>query len=695
MEKFESQFLKEKYWSKKEFREVVEKSAKKKEKRGFEISQKPQEKIPYYLERLEKIVSRIDPETRERGKLFLETSLYPRFIIKPENISTKYIKDIFLGNFAELHGYDRKDLRDEKVKQEILNLFKQEFGQEFENYQILQEEIERIKKIVITDQKNRLKQWFEYLTSEETRNIPSALRYWAFVEMLNLGSYNEETKTFNKRTKTTVAPFPQLNHQALSYVFDEISRKRRGQPSKILSELEDETKQIEFHQRLQSENFGKLYAFALEYVNSLRLPTERLSITKGQWVCFSKGSSPEKLTKALSGFNTNWCIAAESVAEEYLRNSDIWIYFSEDSEGKNTIPRACIVVTKELGPSITWEEIGVTEVRGIISSGESSQHLDSYIIPIVEEKLKELPGGKKWQETMEDMKRLTKIYHKHHQKEPLTREDLLFLYEIERPIKSFGYGFDPRIEEIKKERNLKEDAVIILNCKPQEIACTKEEINENTKIYIGPFFPGIFKTNIETIYHSFPNKIISEEIEVKPFSFEEFEKEISKHNQQTLEKSQQIAITREAKEILSRITTAKYQGLKEKKFLSLVYLGYDKTIKEAFRLSDLFTIPGHFKKILRKAKELGLEPCPAEVAPILRLIKKKQSPFSIFVVGMEPIENYVFLLAKGGEQEKLFLHAEELPKEPKKLEIDEESFAEIDAIIFCRPSKTETKSSSF
>ncbi|MBI3305755.1 hypothetical protein HYZ82_01315, partial [Candidatus Nomurabacteria bacterium] len=144
MEKFEGEFLKSKYWGKKEFREVVDESAEKAERlaedEDFMVAQKPGEKIPYYLERLERIVGKRNPKTGEQSRLFLEKSLYPKYIIKPENISGDYIKGILLGNFAEQRGYERDDLKNEEVRQHVLAQFKQETGQDFGSYEIPEEE---------------------------------------------------------------------------------------------------------------------------------------------------------------------------------------------------------------------------------------------------------------------------------------------------------------------------------------------------------------------------------------------------------------------------------------------------------------------------------------------------------------------------------------------------------------------------
>jgi hypothetical protein len=452
------EFLKKKYWGEKEFREVVEKSAK-----GKGVS-KPTEKIPFYLERIKKVL-----EKEKWKEFFKKISLYQRFIIKPENIPEDYFKNVLLGNFAEQKGYSREQLKNPEIEKLIIDQFEKETGEKFADYQIPEEEKERLVNQIIEDQKKSLDLWLDYLTSDEAKNYPEAFRYWAFAEMLKLGTYDQKRKEFTKRTEKTVAPFPELNPQALSIVLDEIKRKYSKEPSGLIL---SEEKRKEFQKILESENFNKLYSFALEYVKSLLLPEERLPITKGEWRIFKKGSDPKELVKAIQRFNTGWCIASEATAQSYLSRSDILIFFSEDKDGKPTIPRVAIVT----------DGSQISEVKGIAEY----QNLDQYITPVVEEKLKEIPGGEEWQKRTEQMKKLAEIYLKHCQGEELTKEDLRFIYEIDEKIEDFGYERDPRIEEIIEKRNIRKDLAKVLDCREDQISLTKEEaLKGDVKFHYG------------------------------------------------------------------------------------------------------------------------------------------------------------------------------------------------------------------
>ena len=460
------EFLEQKYWSNKKFREAAEKTAERtKTREGKSVPNEPEALIENYLKRFTDIFEREDEQKRERGVKSIKRLLHRKYIIKPENISDEYIKGVLFGNFVEQKGYNRGDLKNPDIKQELIEQFNADTGYDFEDYSVPEKERNEIIEMVIKDQTTRLDSWFDYLTGPEAEeNIPAAYRYWTFAEMLKLGSYDDERQTYNKRAPNTVTNFPELDQQALALVLDEIRAKQKNETSQLV--LTEKKDQDEFRKRLDSENFGKLYGFTQEHLESLRLPTEQLTIIKGKWKVFPKGSDAGEVTKALSGFHTQWCIAGEGTAQGYLSHSDLHIYFSQDQEGKNTIPRACIVDSKKHG---------ITEVRGIRSDETSKQHLDDYITPVVDEHLASMGGGEKWRDTMQDMKQLANIHIKSLQGEELLKDDLRFLYEIDKKIHSTGYYRDPRIAQILKGRDIKEDLSLILNISKDKISTTQEE----------------------------------------------------------------------------------------------------------------------------------------------------------------------------------------------------------------------------
>jgi len=479
----EGKFLKRKYWGGEKFRETIGRSVK---REIGKIPPQAEEQINLYLQRLYKGLSgkelseeKIRKDFPERFKNFIINKIEKEYFFNPQKIGDDKLNEIFkniiIGNFAELKGYTLEQLRNPQIKERIIKQWEKETGQNFDTYQISQERKQELIEQTIQDQKASLERWFNYFLSPEAENYPLEFRYWVFIEMLKCGGYDGERKTFSKRTKLTIAPFPYLNQQALSLVLDEIIRKQKKEPSQLLTFLQNEAARKEFEKRLQSENFADLYGFTLNYVKSLIFPSKRLPIIRGEWKMFKRGSNPKELTATIRNFLTGWCIAGEGTASSYLSFCDIHIYFSEDKDGNLTIPRVAIVYSPFMKE--------ILEIRGIAEL----QNIDPYIHPVVEEKLNEFHGGKEWIQTMNDQKKLAEIYLKHLSKQKLTLEELTFIYEIDKDIESFGYNRDPRIDEILTARNNKKDLSLILKsrgipeCKEEEIATSEKEINDNTK----------------------------------------------------------------------------------------------------------------------------------------------------------------------------------------------------------------------
>ena len=474
--KNQESFLKGKYWGSEEFKKAAEQATKRTEKReGQKTPKDPEIHIKNYLKRFTDIFEHEDKEKKEYSIAALKRLLSQIYVVKSKNVSDEYIKRVLFGNFVERKGYQRSDLENPTIKEDLIKQFYNETKQSLGAYIVPKEERQKIQEITIQDQKARLNSWLDYLTSQEAENYPTAYRYWAFAEMLKLGSYDDKRKIYNKRVEATVAPFPELDQQALALVLDEIRRKQNNEPSQIIPA--DESSQTEFKKRLTSESFNRLYSFVQEHLKSLRLPTERLFITEGEWRVFPKGSNPKEVVKSIEGFHTQWCIAGEGTATRYLSHSDLHIYFSQDAEGKNSIPRASIVASKNRG---------ITEIRGIMSDKITKQHLDNYIVPTVEERLSHIPGGEKWHQQMKNMKRLATIHIKYCGKESLSKEDLRFIYEIDGKIQAAGNSNDPRITEILKNRNVKDDISFILSISKEQISITKEEaLSGNIKYHYG------------------------------------------------------------------------------------------------------------------------------------------------------------------------------------------------------------------
>ncbi len=446
---------------------------------GKEFPEDPGERIQNYLDRFKEITGRKDPHERERGLEALKKVLCRKFVIKPEKIPETYLNSIKL----------RRRKRGDRESIEISDEYRKS-----------------ISVGIVKDQEKSLGRWVDYLASENTK-FPDWLKYYTLRNILKMGRYNKEREKFAERYGGAVAQFADINREALGIVLSDIEAKYSGDKSKTEEasqflrrhDIETEVKE-KYRQALDKKNFSKLYALAIEEFNPI--PEELLKITRGKWIEYPKGSDYASVVESISDYGTGWCLKGESISEWYLENNNLYIYYSQDKKGNPVIPRVVMVVNSDNK---------IEEMRGV-ARGEN---LDPYIGEVVEEKLKEHPDGKKFEKESADTKLLTEIDRKTKNKESLSKDDLLFLYEINSPIEGFGYDKEraPRINEIRKTRNREEDMPIVFDCAPDQIAYGTEFVNGNTKAYIGEWNTEVFQVirkypNIKYFYESFPeNKI--------------------------------------------------------------------------------------------------------------------------------------------------------------------------------------------
>lgn len=305
-----------------------------------------------------------------------------------------------------------------------------------------------------SEQRASLERWATYLSNPTNEvSYPDWFRLYAFDGVQKLGSFDKKRGEFRKRSKDTTAPFADLNPEALAYVLDSLSTHQHG------AQVDDS----DLSNLVKSGNFAKLYANTL--FRSTADP-ERAKSTDGSWQKFeqihrsydepeSMGIHPtaQKLADSLQGHGTTWCTAGETTAQGQLRGGDFYVYYSEDSEGNDAVPRI----------AIRMHNGEVAEVRGVAED----QNLEEEMIDIAREKFRGLPGGDKYEKKAEDMRRLTEIGRKMETNPhvELSTEDLRFLYELDDQIESFSSRLDawgepvpdPRIDKLVLKRSCAED----------------------------------------------------------------------------------------------------------------------------------------------------------------------------------------------------------------------------------------------
>jgi hypothetical protein len=309
--------------------------------------------------------------------------------------------------------------------------------QGYGDIQINHEMRQQLSEALIADQTASLNAWAEYLGDPDTDDYPAWFRYYTMRNVLKLADYDTQKGRFRKRSNKTTAPYPELNREALAYVYDTLNRRLEGQ------EQNDE----QIQELAQQANFNKLYSHAL--AESVPSNPEQLQSTAGEWTKYDQLGSQEEsdrarqLAESLQGYGTGWCTAGKSTAETQLEEGDFHVYYSYDEEGQATVPRVAVRVQRGR----------VAEVRGI----EANQNLEPAMTDIAMERVKELPGGEQYLQAAEDMNRVTDIETRTRQGQELTIQDIYFLREYGGQIQSFGYGKDPRIGELLQDRDPEAD----------------------------------------------------------------------------------------------------------------------------------------------------------------------------------------------------------------------------------------------
>ena len=379
--------------------------------------------IKSYIDRLERIHNKAKYNNNFIN--MLKKYYYDKYVIKPENIPDSYYNHQQQLYFER--GYGRVEITDEMKKE----------------YQ----------RQIINDQKKSLDIWLDYFFSDDSNYIPMWAKFWSFQGMLKLGPYNKETGKFNKREDNTTGVFADLNREALAISIDYVRKMLNKE------KIDDES----LEKLVKSGSFKKIYEYVLN--NLLKSNANNTKSNEGIWIKYHQGSDHMPLVKSLQGYNTGWCTAGEATAKSQLKDGDFYVYYTKDENNEYKIPRIAI--------RMEGNEIG--EIRGVAKN----QNIEPSMEKVVEEKIKDFPDKDRYYKKVHDMKYLTYLYELNKNGGKLSKDDLEFLYEINEEIQGFGYGKDPRIDEIKKTRNPYKDLSLIYQCNEDEIALNQDELFSN------------------------------------------------------------------------------------------------------------------------------------------------------------------------------------------------------------------------
>ena len=353
------------------------------------------EAVRKYIERLERVHEKAINHKTDTGMNLLKNYYYDKYVIKREDISEKYIDYLDKVQFDQYGVHMSKSQREDQ------------------------------KDLIIQDQKKSLDEWIDYFTSEDSKFYPTWAKYWAFQGMLTVGNYDTNKGIYNKRSKATVAPFPELNREVLAKSINLIIKEVNKE------EIEDK----DLEQLVNNGNFFKLYTVQLKDKRESNFGEE----TKGEWVKYEQGDNYQKLHQSLQGKNTGWCTAGEETCRKQVKNGDFYVYYTYDKEGKATNPRLAIRMNGK-------NRIG--EIRGVAKD----QNIEPHFEDILSKKLKGFPDAESYQKRVKDIQMLTYVYTKYENDKPLTKDDIKFIYEIDAKIETMGWHVDPRLEEMRENK---------------------------------------------------------------------------------------------------------------------------------------------------------------------------------------------------------------------------------------------------
>ena len=350
------------------------------------------EAVKKYIDRLERVHEKAINHKTDTGINLLKDFYYDKYVIKKEDIPESYIKYLDKVQFDQ-------------------------YGIHMNEYQK-----EEKKDLIIENQKKSLDEWLDYFMSEDAKFYPTWAKYWAFQGMLTIGNYDTNKGIYNKRSKTTVAPFPELDREVLSKSIDLVIKETN----------KEEIEEKDLEKLVKNGNFFKLYTVQLKDTRENNLGEE----TKGKWIKYEQGDNYQELHKSLQGKNTGWCTAGESTCKYQLKNGDFYVYYTYDEKGKATIPRLAIRMNGK-------NTIG--EIRGV----GKDQNIEPHFEDVIAKKLENFTDADSYKKRVKDTQMLTYVYTKYENHKPLTKEDFNFIYEIDNKIETMGWEMDPRLEELK------------------------------------------------------------------------------------------------------------------------------------------------------------------------------------------------------------------------------------------------------
>ena len=333
-------------------------------------------------------------------------------------------------------------------------------------------ELSRSEKEILADdliekQRESITSWTNYL-GDKNCPYPLWFKVYAFDGISKMSNaLNLDDANYDRRDHTTALSFPKLNAEILAKVYRQINNFYGVDKEDWLKKNSDDEKLVSL---VKSANFPKLYAKELLDTKVILKTPERAEDVHGDWFEYKLGDE-EEIADLAEG--TRWCVVDPNVAHNYLTYGQ-FINPGEDNnyddddwedDDQTEYPEAKFIIFRLEDPnspgvyasngsaSIRLDPDGtVAEVSGL----NDGQAVEDALVPTVKKKTLSLPGGEKYLQKFDDKQTLIRLDKKMKKGQDLTKEELSFLYELDRPIATLDtYNRrDPRIPELKEKYNV-------------------------------------------------------------------------------------------------------------------------------------------------------------------------------------------------------------------------------------------------
>ncbi len=311
---------------------------------------------------------------------------------------------------------------------------------------------------LIDKQRQSITSWTNYL-GDKNCPYPLWFKVYAFDGISKMSNaLNLDDADYSRRDNTTALSFPKLNAEILAKVYRQINNFYGVGKEDWLSKNSDDEKLVSL---VKSANFPKLYAKELVDTKVILKTPERTEDVHGDWFEYKLGDE-EEIASLAEG--TRWCVVDPNVAHNYLVYGEYGHSRSTEADEKSNSKAKFIIFRLEdpNSPGV-FASNGSASIRldpnGIvdeISGLNNGQAVEDALVPIVKKKALSLPGGEKYLQKFDDKQTLIKLDNKMKAGEDLTKEELSFLYELDRPIATLDtYNEeDPRIPELKEKYSI-------------------------------------------------------------------------------------------------------------------------------------------------------------------------------------------------------------------------------------------------